>query len=71
MTDADTEEKSHGGSNVPGAEPVLHSRRGLYVGGLEESVTEVVLRAAMIPFGPIKTIDMVCIKISVPSLFME
>ena len=64
MTDTEREEKSSSGPSV--AEPVLQSRRGLYVGGLEESVTEVILRAAMIPFGPIKTIDMVCINNTVP-----
>ncbi len=41
------------------AESVLHSRRSLYVGGLSESVNETVLRAAMVPFGPIKSVDIV------------
>eukprot|EP00957_Ditylum_brightwellii_P136022 10372775-Ditylum_brightwellii.AAC.2 len=40
-------------------EPLLQSRRSLYVGGLAEDVTEPTIRAAMIPFGPIKSIDMV------------
>jgi RNA recognition motif-containing protein len=38
---------------------VLQSRRSLYVGGLAEDVGEATLRAAMIPFGPVKSIDMV------------
>ena len=37
----------------------LQSRRVLYVGGLEDSVQEPTLRAAMIPFGPIQSIDIV------------
>mmetsp|Transcript_14249 Transcript_14249/g.23591 ORF Transcript_14249/g.23591 Transcript_14249/m.23591 type:complete len:149 (+) Transcript_14249:88-534(+) len=37
---------------------VLQSRRSLYVGGLADDVGEVTLRAAMIPFGPIKSIEM-------------
>ena len=35
----------------------LQSRRSLYVGGLEDSVTDTTLRAAMIPFGNIKSLD--------------
>lgn len=35
----------------------LQSRRSLYVGGLADSVKEAHLRAAMIPFGPLKSID--------------
>jgi peptidyl-prolyl isomerase E (cyclophilin E) len=35
----------------------LQSRRSLYVGGLAETVKEINLRAAMIPFGPLKSID--------------
>jgi len=41
------------------SEPVLHSRRSLYVGGLADEVTEPLLRAAMIPFGPIQNIEIV------------
>ena len=35
----------------------LQSRRRLYVGGLADSVKEIHLRAAMIPFGPLKNVD--------------
>lgn len=38
---------------------LLQSRRALYVGGLAPDVGETTLRAAMIPFGPIKSIDIV------------
>lgn len=38
---------------------VLQSRRSLYVGGLADDVGENTLRAAMIPFGPVKSIEMV------------
>jgi RNA recognition motif-containing protein len=41
------------------SEPVLHSRRSLYVGGLSNDVNESSLRAAMIPFGPIQSIEIV------------
>ena len=41
------------------SEPVLHSRRSLYVGGLADEVTESSLRAAMIPFGPMQSIEIV------------
>lgn len=37
--------------------PSLQSRRALYIGGLDPSVTETTLRAAFIPFGPIQHID--------------
>ncbi|KAL7470138.1 hypothetical protein ACHAXS_010365 [Conticribra weissflogii] len=37
--------------------PTLQSRRALYIGGLDPQVTEQVLRAAFIPFGPIAHID--------------
>lgn len=40
------------------SESTLQSRRSLYVGGLTDSVKEAELRAAMIPFGPLKSIDM-------------
>ncbi len=36
----------------------LHSRRALYVGGLADGVTEITLRAAFLPFGPLKSVDM-------------
>mmetsp|Transcript_42841 Transcript_42841/g.48679 ORF Transcript_42841/g.48679 Transcript_42841/m.48679 type:complete len:143 (-) Transcript_42841:210-638(-) len=36
---------------------LLQSRRTLYVGGLAPEVRDSTLRAAMIPFGPIKSID--------------
>mmetsp|Transcript_793 Transcript_793/g.1244 ORF Transcript_793/g.1244 Transcript_793/m.1244 type:complete len:140 (+) Transcript_793:57-476(+) len=39
------------------ADPVLQSKRALHVGGLAEEVKERTLRAAMIPFGPLKSID--------------
>lgn len=35
----------------------LQSNRSLYVGGLAEDVTPITLRAALVPFGPIKSID--------------
>ena len=38
---------------------VLNSKRVIYVGGLNDDVTIPVLRACMIPFGPIHSIDMV------------
>ena len=40
-------------------EPVLQSRRSLYVGGLADEVNETNLRATMIPFGPLKAVDIV------------
>jgi peptidyl-prolyl isomerase E (cyclophilin E) len=36
----------------------LHSRRALYVGGLADEVTEETLRAAFLPFGPLKSVEM-------------
>jgi len=39
------------------SEPILQSRRSLYVGGLADSISETALRAAMIPFGPIKSVE--------------
>mmetsp|Transcript_20010 Transcript_20010/g.25265 ORF Transcript_20010/g.25265 Transcript_20010/m.25265 type:complete len:143 (+) Transcript_20010:89-517(+) len=45
-------------SASPSSQSTLQSRRSLYMGGLSEEVKEVHLRAAMIPFGPIKSIDM-------------
>ena len=47
---------------------VLNSKRVVYVGGLADEVTIPLLRACMIPFGPIHSIDMVCFAIS-PSNF--
>ena len=43
-------------------EPVLQSRRSLYVGGLADEVKETTLRAAMIPFGPIKSVEIVSLN---------
>lgn len=37
--------------------PALQSNRSLYVGGLSEDVTPITLRAALVPFGPLKSID--------------
>lgn len=37
----------------------VSSKRVLYVGGLAENTTVQLLRAAMIPFGPIHSVDMV------------
>ena len=34
------------------------SRRALYIGGIDNSVSESTLRAAFVPFGPIQHIDM-------------
>lgn len=42
---------------------LLQSRRILYVGGLSNEVADVTLRAAFIPFGPIKSIDIVSNKV--------
>jgi len=36
---------------------ILASKRAVYVGGLADGVTSQLLRAAMIPFGPIKSLD--------------
>jgi len=41
------------------SESIVQSRRALYVGGLGDDVSQTTLRAAMIPFGPIKSIDIV------------
>lgn len=38
---------------------IVQSRRALYVGGLGDDVSQTTLRAAMIPFGPIKSIEIV------------
>ena len=39
------------------SESVLQSRRAVYIGGLAADVKEPTVRAACIPFGPIKSID--------------
>jgi RNA recognition motif-containing protein len=41
------------------SETIVQSKRALYVGGLGDDVSQVTLRAAFIPFGPLKTIDIV------------
>lgn len=38
---------------------VLASKRVVFVGGLPEEATVAMVRAAMIPFGDIKNVDMV------------
>ena len=48
--------------SIPAADPtILASKRAVYVGDLADGVTPDLLRAAMIPFGPIKSLDMVSI----------
>lgn len=45
-----------------GADPtILASKRAVYVGGLAPDVNKQLLRAAMIPFGNIKSLDIVCL----------
>ena len=39
--------------------PQLASKRVIYIGGLADEATVDLVRAAMIPFGGIKTIDVV------------
>lgn len=47
-------------SNTTASDPtILSSKRAVYVGGLADAVTPQLLRAAMIPFGPIKSLDIV------------
>jgi hypothetical protein len=47
-------------SSTPGSDPtILASKRAVYVGGLADGITPQLLRAAMIPFGPIKSLDIV------------
>lgn len=41
------------------SENIVQSRRVLYVGGIGDDVNQNTLRAAMIPFGPIKSVDIV------------
>ena len=38
---------------------ILSSKRAVYVGGLDKEVTPQLLRAALIPFGNIKSLDIV------------
>jgi hypothetical protein len=38
---------------------IVSSKRVVYIGGLAEGVTVPMMRAALIPFGEIQTIDMV------------
>ena len=45
---------------------ILASKRAIYVGGLAAGVTPQLLRATMIPFGDIKSVDIVR---SYPSLY--
>jgi peptidyl-prolyl isomerase E (cyclophilin E) len=37
---------------------ILQSRRAIYVGGIAEEVNSTILRAAFIPFGPVKAIEL-------------
>jgi len=46
-----------GATSAAKAATSLQSNRSLYVGGLAEDVTPIALRAALVPFGPIKSID--------------
>lgn len=39
------------------SEPVVQSRRSIYIGGLADEVKEATLRAVCLPFGPIKSIE--------------
>lgn len=39
---------------------VLASKRVVFIGALPEEATVTMVRAAMIPFGDIKSVDMVC-----------
>lgn len=41
----------------PSNTSILQSRRSIYVGGLADDVSPITLRAAFIPFGPIKSVD--------------
>mmetsp|Transcript_59914 Transcript_59914/g.69995 ORF Transcript_59914/g.69995 Transcript_59914/m.69995 type:complete len:141 (+) Transcript_59914:306-728(+) len=38
-------------------EGAIQSRRTVYVGGIADGATEATIRAAFVPFGPIKSID--------------
>jgi len=44
-------------TNETSVAPIIQSRRTLYVGGLADGLKENTLRAAMIPFGPLKSIE--------------
>ena len=44
-------------STVGEASVLVASKRVVYVGGLGEDVSQAILRSAMIPFGPIKSLD--------------
>ena len=47
-------------STTPASDPtILASKRAVYVGGLADEINPQLLRAAMIPFGPIKSLDIV------------
>ena len=48
---------------------ILASKRAIYVGGLAAGVTPQLLRATMIPFGDIKSVDIVrsCPPICLPT----
>ena len=37
----------------------FQTRRTLYVGGLEDAVTQSLLHASFIPFGPVKSVELV------------
>jgi hypothetical protein len=43
----------------------LASKRVIYVGGLGDGATVQLVRAAMIPFGPIQSVDIVSAKLRV------
>lgn len=44
-------------TTVGEASVLVASKRVVYVGGLGEDVSQAILRSAMIPFGPIKSLD--------------
>mmetsp|Transcript_37681 Transcript_37681/g.91519 ORF Transcript_37681/g.91519 Transcript_37681/m.91519 type:complete len:143 (+) Transcript_37681:51-479(+) len=44
-------------SSITADPSILSSKRAIYVGGLAEGVNSQILRAAMIPFGNIKSLD--------------
>ena len=47
-------------TSTPASDPtILASKRAVYVGGLADDITPQLLRAALIPFGPIKSLDIV------------
>jgi len=63
ITDNDTIENSNKKSigdddaNNTTNHPVLQSKRTLYVGGLADGISDTMLRAAFVPFGPLKNVD--------------